>query len=66
MHMVRLNIHFHNLYLLLLGKRPNAIAHFVPNVSRQYPMTIFDEPVKSQNPDGFEKSFKLRRVNLEE
>jgi hypothetical protein len=25
-----------------------------------------DEPVKSQNPDGFEKSAKLRRAILEE
>ena len=42
--MIQLDTHFQNLYLLLFGKCPNAIANLMANATRQYPIAIFRNP----------------------
>jgi hypothetical protein len=44
MDMVRLNIHFHDLYFLLLGERPYAVSYFMANISGQNAMTVLGNP----------------------
>jgi len=42
--MVWLDIHLQDLYFLLLGKRPDAVTHFMANVPCQYAMSILGNP----------------------
>jgi hypothetical protein len=44
MHMIGLNIHFHDLYFLLLGKRPYTVPDFMANMPGQDAMTVLGNP----------------------
>jgi hypothetical protein len=44
MDMVRLNVHFHNFYVFLLGKGSYAVPYFMENMPGQDAMAVLENP----------------------